>query len=142
MTYMPILARIRRLLRPPTGVHSGSSSDAFPDGTLRPPMHPMSDTELARAIRQVQASAVADWASMQKSGKRFAEAVHPQRGATSMEHRGVGFTVVQTLSPAAWRWIVKAGAAEKSGLHIDRNVAIRRAKKCIDEFIKTHGQSN
>ena len=59
-----------------------------------------------------------------------------------MEHRGVDFIVVQTLSPPGWKWTVKTGQAERAGMHRNRSIAIRRAKKCIDELIGKHGPSH
>jgi hypothetical protein len=53
-----------------------------------------------------------------------------------VEHRGIEFKVVRTLSPAAWKWVVKLDHAERSGTVRDHDTAMLRAKQVIDEAIK------
>ena len=52
--YIGFLARIRRLFTAPSP-HLDIIADAFAEGTLKGPAQPMSDHELARAIRDFQA---------------------------------------------------------------------------------------
>lgn len=52
-----------------------------------------------------------------------------------MEHRGIPFTLVRTLSPNGWKWAVKLDHQQKFGEHTDRNVAIQRAKAFIDRLV-------
>jgi hypothetical protein len=52
-----------------------------------------------------------------------------------MKYRGVEFKVVQTLSPAAFKWVVKLDHAERSGTVRDRATAMRRAKQIIDQLV-------
>jgi hypothetical protein len=51
-----------------------------------------------------------------------------------MEHRGVTFTVVQTISKG-WRWAVVIGEREIAGTTIKRDAAILRAKQSIDDLL-------
>lgn len=53
-----------------------------------------------------------------------------------MEYRGFHFSVVQTVAPKGWRWIVQAGATEKAGTSLNRDMAIRSAHKVIDALIR------
>ena len=53
-----------------------------------------------------------------------------------MEYRGFHFSVVQSVAPKGWRWIVQADAAEKAGISINRDMAIRSAQKFIDALIR------
>ena len=53
-----------------------------------------------------------------------------------MEHRGMPFTLVRTLAPNGWRWAVQLDDRQRSGEHVDRNVAIRQAKAVIDRLIE------
>ncbi|MBR0698234.1 hypothetical protein [Bradyrhizobium lablabi] len=53
-----------------------------------------------------------------------------------MEYRGIEYTVVQKISPNGWRWTVKRDHNDKVGTAFDREDAIRRAEKFIDELIK------
>ncbi|MGY8681226.1 hypothetical protein Q2941_26035 [Bradyrhizobium sp. UFLA05-153] len=53
-----------------------------------------------------------------------------------MEHGGIEFFLVQSLSPKGWKWIVRLGDIEKLGsTEVDRQSAIGRAKQFIDDFI-------
>ena len=51
MTPTTILERIRSLFASETSAHLDCISEALKDGTLKEPARPMSDQELARAIR-------------------------------------------------------------------------------------------
>jgi hypothetical protein len=53
-----------------------------------------------------------------------------------MNYRGVDFMVVQSLSPKGWKWFVNLGHREASGTQYDRERAISKAKKCIDDLIR------
>ena len=53
-----------------------------------------------------------------------------------MEYRGIPFTLVRTLAPNGWKWAVKLDHKQKSGEHVDRNVAIQRAKAFIDRLVE------
>jgi hypothetical protein len=60
----------------------------------------------------------------------------------AMQHRGIEFKVVKTRSPAGWMWVVEVSSTEKEvGTHRDRDVAIRRAKKFIDELVGRREQN-
>jgi hypothetical protein len=53
-----------------------------------------------------------------------------------MQYRGIEFKVVKTRSSAGWMWVVEVSNTEKEvGTHRDRDGAIRRAKKFIDELV-------
>jgi hypothetical protein len=52
-----------------------------------------------------------------------------------MEYRGVEYEVVQTITNT-WRWSVKRDVVDKTGIVLDRNDAITRAERFIDELIK------
>ena len=53
-----------------------------------------------------------------------------------MQHRGIEFKIVKTRSSAGWMWMVEVSSTEKEvGTHRDREGAIRRAKKFIDELV-------
>jgi hypothetical protein len=54
-----------------------------------------------------------------------------------MDYRGVQYAVVRTMSPNGWRWIVRRGPTDKSGVATHRDDAIRLAKKFIDELIRS-----
>jgi hypothetical protein len=53
-----------------------------------------------------------------------------------MEHRGMPFALVRTLAPNGWRWAVQLDDKQRSGEHVDRNVAIQQAKAVIDRLIE------
>jgi DNA-directed RNA polymerase specialized sigma54-like protein len=55
-----ILERIRRLFASGPGEHLDSISEALMNATLKEPVRPMSDQELARAIRECRSVRVAD----------------------------------------------------------------------------------
>jgi hypothetical protein len=65
------LARIRRLFTTPSP-HLDVIADAFAQGSLKQPAQPMSDQELARAIREFR-SMPASAAALTKLAARFAE---------------------------------------------------------------------
>jgi hypothetical protein len=71
LAYIAFLARIRRLFTTPSP-YLEVIADAFADGTLKQPAQPMSDQELARAIRDFQSMPMSD-ASLKKLGARFAQ---------------------------------------------------------------------
>ncbi|MDF0580887.1 hypothetical protein [Bradyrhizobium yuanmingense] len=74
-----LLERIRRLFASDAGEHLDSISDALLKGTLREPARPMSDQELARAIREFRSVPVSDW-TLAKLSRRLAEASVPRDG--------------------------------------------------------------
>jgi hypothetical protein len=76
MSPTTILDRIRSLFTPDTSEHLDSISDALRAGTLKEPVRPMSDQELARAIREFPSAPVSDW-SLAKLSRRFVEASRP-----------------------------------------------------------------
>lgn len=76
MSPMTILERIRSLFAPDTGEHLDSISDALRAGTVKEPIRPMSDQELARAIREFRSAPVSDW-TLAKLSRRFVEASGP-----------------------------------------------------------------
>ena len=53
-----------------------------------------------------------------------------------MNYREMEFAVVQSLSPKGWRWSINLGNREAGGTQFDRDSAIRRAKKYIDDLIE------
>jgi hypothetical protein len=71
LPYIAFLARIRRLFAAPSP-HLDVIADAFAQGRLKQPAHPMSDQELARAIRDFQNMPLSE-ASLKKLGARFSE---------------------------------------------------------------------
>jgi hypothetical protein len=59
-----------------------------------------------------------------------------------MQYRGIQFKVVPTLSQIRWMWIVEVSNTQKVvGTHRDREGAIRRAQKLIDELPSKHEQN-
>ena len=56
-----------------------------------------------------------------------------------MEYRGVEYMVVQTITNA-WRWSVKRDEVDKTGIVQDRNDAITRAERFIDDLIKARSK--
>ncbi|UPK30290.1 hypothetical protein [Bradyrhizobium sp. 195] len=79
MSPTTILERIRSLFRSDTSEHLDSISDALVAGTLKEPVRPMSDQELARAIREFRSAPVSD-GSLAKLSRRFVEASVPHDG--------------------------------------------------------------
>lgn len=76
VAHIAFLARIRRLFAAPSP-HLEFIADAFAQGQLQHPPEPMSDQELARAIREFQSMPLSA-ASLNKLGSRFA-ARKPER---------------------------------------------------------------
>ena len=74
-----ILKRIRSLFRSDTSEHLDSISGALVAGTLKEPVRPMSDQELAPAIREFRSAPVSD-GSLAKLSRRFVEASVPRDG--------------------------------------------------------------
>lgn len=79
MTPTSILERIRRLFAAGPSAHLDSIRDAFANGTLAEPVRPMSDHELARAIREFRSMPVSDW-TVAKLSRRLLEASVPRDG--------------------------------------------------------------
>ena len=79
MSPTTILERIRSLFRSDTSEHLDSISDALVAGTLKEPVRPMSDQELAPAIREFRSAPVSD-GSLAKLSRRFVEASVPRDG--------------------------------------------------------------
>ncbi|WFU69051.1 MULTISPECIES: hypothetical protein [unclassified Bradyrhizobium] len=77
MSPTTILERVRRLFAADPDAHLDSISDAFLNGTLAEPVLPMSDQELARAIREFRSQPVSDWA-VAKLSRRLREASAPR----------------------------------------------------------------
>lgn len=69
MPYIGFLARIRRLFAAPNP-HLDVIAEAFAKGTLKQPAQPMSDHDLARAIREFQNMPLSD-AALKKLGARL-----------------------------------------------------------------------
>jgi hypothetical protein len=69
--HIAFLARIRRLFSPPSP-HPHVITDAFARGRLKHPTQPMSDQELARAIRECRNMPLSD-AALKKLGARFGD---------------------------------------------------------------------
>ena len=54
-----------------------------------------------------------------------------------MEHNGTEYSVVQTISPAGWRWTVRIpGRKPKTGLSHNRQMAANAAKAAIETAIR------
>ena len=77
MSPATILERIRGLFASDTGEHLDSINDALLTGRLQEPVRPMSDQELARAIREFRSTPVSDW-TIAKLSRRFIEASAPR----------------------------------------------------------------
>ena len=56
MPYRPMLARIQKLFRAGADFHFKNIEDGFKSGPPKQPAQPMTDFELARAIREFQAN--------------------------------------------------------------------------------------
>lgn len=76
MSPTTILERIRSLFTSDTSEHLDSINDAFVTGKLKEPARPMTDQELARAIREFRSAPVSDW-TLAKLSRRFVEASRP-----------------------------------------------------------------
>lgn len=72
MTSTTILERICQLFTADRGRHLDRISDALLNDTPQEPAHPMSDHELARAIREFRAGPVPD-RTLAEQSRRFAE---------------------------------------------------------------------
>ena len=77
MSPTTILERIRSLFTSDTSEHLDSINDAFVTGKLKEPGRPMTDQELARAIREFRSAPVSDW-TLAKLSRRFVEASRPR----------------------------------------------------------------
>jgi hypothetical protein len=76
MPYTELLGRIRQLFKSDADTDLDHIARAFRSGAPLPPAQPMSDQELARAIREFQASEISDW-TRQKLAKRLLDASKP-----------------------------------------------------------------
>lgn len=76
MSPTTILDRIRYLFEPQPSGHLDRIGDALLNGTLREPAHPMTDQELARAIRGFRSGPVSDRTRARLS-RRLSEASVP-----------------------------------------------------------------
>ena len=79
MSPTTILERIRHLFEPEPSEHLDRIGDALLNGTLREPAHPMTDQELARAIREFRAGPVSD-RTLARLSRRLSEASVPHDG--------------------------------------------------------------
>ena len=77
MTPTTILERIRSLFASEASAHLDCISESLKDGTLKEPARPMSDQELARAIREFRSAPVSNW-TLTKLSRRFLEASRQQ----------------------------------------------------------------
>jgi hypothetical protein len=77
MSPTTILKRIRHLFATDSGEHLDSISAAFLQGRLKQPARPMSDQELAHAIREFQAVPVSDW-TIAKLSQRLLDPAMPR----------------------------------------------------------------
>jgi hypothetical protein len=68
--YRALLARIQQMFASDPDDHLKSIERGFRTGKLKPPQQPMSDQELARAIREFRAAPVSEW-TMHKLSSRF-----------------------------------------------------------------------
>ncbi|MBR1090443.1 hypothetical protein JQ621_23500 [Bradyrhizobium manausense] len=54
-----------------------------------------------------------------------------------MEHKGIEYTVVQTINPSGWKWsFERNGRSPKSGIAFDRAEAISAAQRAIGQLIR------
>ncbi|TFV73196.1 hypothetical protein E4K64_21930 [Bradyrhizobium frederickii] len=77
MSATTILENIRSLFTPDASEHLDSIENAFVEGTLKQPVRPMSDQELARAIREFRSAPVSDW-TLARLSERFVAASRPR----------------------------------------------------------------
>lgn len=77
MNHVTILKRIRGLFAPDASEHFDSIRDAFERATQREPVQPMSDHELARAIREFRSAPACD-RSLAKLSRRRVETSGPK----------------------------------------------------------------
>ncbi|MGY4624943.1 hypothetical protein [Bradyrhizobium sp. USDA 4486] len=79
MSPTTILERVCRLFAADPDEHLDSISDALANGTVAEPLRPMSDHELARAVREFRSLPVSDW-TIAKLSRRLREAPVPRDG--------------------------------------------------------------
>lgn len=72
MPYTQFIGRIRQLFRSDADAHLDDIKRSLRTGRLKAPAQPMSDQELARAIKEFQQSEISDW-TRQKLAKRLAD---------------------------------------------------------------------
>jgi len=58
-----------------------------------------------------------------------------------MLYRDIEFTVVRSLSPACWRWMVVLDHTEKAGREPLRELALLRARKFIDRLVESRQEA-
>jgi hypothetical protein len=68
--YRPVWSRIQKLFASSPDAHFDSIESGFRSGRLKPPAYPMSDQELALAIREFRGSPVSDW-TLRKLANHF-----------------------------------------------------------------------
>jgi len=76
MPYTDFLGRIRQLFKSESDAHLEDIGYSLRMGRLKAPAQPMSDQELARAIKEFQAAEISDW-TRQKLAKRLADVSKP-----------------------------------------------------------------
>ena len=76
MSPTTILERIRHLLEPEPSEHLDRIGDALLKGAPREPAHPMTDQELARAIREFRSAPVSH-RTLARLSRRMSEAPVP-----------------------------------------------------------------
>jgi hypothetical protein len=54
---------------------------------------------------------------------------------SSVEHRGIAFSVVEMTFPRGWKWTVGKGRTVTVGVCASRPEAIRQARTFIDAFV-------
>lgn len=77
MSPSTILQRIRDLFASDACEHLDCIDRAFADGRLKEQFRPMSDQELAHAIREFRSAPASDW-TLAKLARRLAEASAPR----------------------------------------------------------------
>ena len=70
MPYRWFLSRVQQLFGTDPDLHFQCIEDGFKSGKLKVPVQPMTDQELAQAIREFQSAPLSDEA-LQKLGQRF-----------------------------------------------------------------------
>jgi YD repeat-containing protein len=54
-----------------------------------------------------------------------------------MEHRGIEYTVVQTINPSGWKWsFERDGRSPRSGIAFNRAEAINAARRAISQLLR------
>ena len=76
MSCKEFVGRIRQLFKSDTDAHFDDIKRGLRAGRLNAPAQPMSDQELARAIKEFQAAEISDW-TRQNLAKRLADGSRP-----------------------------------------------------------------